>query len=87
MNLPRTLDSRSEDDDEMDRVLEQMQRALTEGPAAVAFDADGTLWSGDVGEDFFLFCVRERLLKAEASEALHSLARRFKLRSRCTKRI
>ncbi len=64
----------------MDRVLEQMQRALTEGPAAVAFDADGTLWSGDVGEDFFLFCVRERLLKAEASEALHSLARRFKLR-------
>lgn len=63
----------------MDRVIEHMQQALGAGPGVVAFDADGTLWSGDVGEDFFLFCVREGALKAEAGEALHALAQRFQI--------
>jgi phosphoserine phosphatase len=44
------------------------------GPAALAFDADGTLWSGDVSEDVFDHAVRSRLLKTEAAEVLAQTA-------------
>jgi phosphoserine phosphatase len=63
----------------MIRVIETLKQALDEGPGVVAFDADGTLWSGDVGEDFFLFCTERSALKDAASPALQELAQRFEL--------
>ncbi|HEV8247350.1 MAG TPA: HAD family hydrolase [Polyangiaceae bacterium] len=48
---------------------------------AIAFDGDGTLWSGDVGEDIFHHALRERLLKAEALPALRAAATRHALSS------
>ncbi len=34
-------------------VIARLERARVDGPAGLAFDADGTLWAGDVGEDVF----------------------------------
>jgi phosphatidylglycerophosphatase C len=37
-----------------DRIIERIEAAVRAHPGGVlAFDGDGTLWSGDVGEDFF----------------------------------
>lgn len=52
---------------DVDAILQEVRTLLDQGlPADVApvatFDADGTIWAGDVGEDFFAFFVRERLL-------------------------
>lgn len=46
--------------------------SLAEGVAngLLAFDGDGTLWSGDVGEDVFNHAVTRSLLREEAREAL-----------------
>lgn len=46
-------------------------------PAALAFDADGTLWTGDVGEDLFQYAVDLELLREEARAPLAEMARRF----------
>jgi phosphatidylglycerophosphatase C len=43
--------------------------------AAVAFDGDGTLWSGDVGEDVFRFATEHGLLREASDRALVELAR------------
>ncbi len=48
--------------------LEKLRAAHAE--AAVAFDGDGTLWTGDVGEDVFHHAVAERMLRSEALPAL-----------------
>jgi phosphatidylglycerophosphatase C len=49
--------------------------AMGGGPdAALCFDADGTLWSGDVGEDMFEFALENRLLRTDALPHLHGLA-------------
>ncbi|HEY0462900.1 MAG TPA: hypothetical protein VGC79_01770, partial [Polyangiaceae bacterium] len=49
-------------------VLELEGRLRADRPSALAFDADGTLWSGDVGEDVFRFAVSHGRLR-EASRA------------------
>jgi phosphoserine phosphatase len=41
----------------------------------LAFDGDGTLWAGDVGEDVFELAIAEDLLREPAREALEELAR------------
>ena len=58
------------------RLLERLQ-SLAEGGAngLLAFDGDGTLWSGDVGEDVFHTAVTARMLRDEAREALVQEAR------------
>lgn len=43
----------------------------------LAFDADGTLWSGDVGLDLFEALLRARAVRDEAAAALRELAARF----------
>jgi phosphatidylglycerophosphatase C len=48
--------------------LEELVRNA--GQAVAAFDGDGTLWTGDVGEDLFHRAVRERWLLPEALPAL-----------------
>lgn len=44
-------------------------------PAAIAFDGDGTLWAGDVGEDVFTYAVERGLLRDAGGPALEELAR------------
>lgn len=43
----------------------------------LAFDGDGTLWSGDVGEDVFHTAVGDRLLREAALPALRREAERW----------
>jgi phosphoserine phosphatase len=59
--------------------LERAKQALgaTATSGALAFDADGTLWSGDVGEDVFLAAIAEEALRPAALSALHGLALRY----------
>jgi phosphatidylglycerophosphatase C len=52
--------------------LEPRLRAGTE--CALAFDADGTLWSGDVGDDVFRFAVAHGRLREQARAALERQA-------------
>jgi phosphatidylglycerophosphatase C len=58
--------------------LAEARRRL--GPdALLAFDADGTLWEGDVGFDTFDALVGARAVRADALEALRDEARRHGL--------
>ena len=45
----------------------------------VAFDGDGTLWSGDVGEDVFEYSVSRDLLRDDAQPSLLASAREHHL--------
>ncbi len=57
-------------------ILDAIRSSLAPGErGAVAFDGDGTLWSGDVGEDFFHATVRRDDYRPEATAALKELAR------------
>lgn len=59
-------------------LVERLQRAHDPSmPAFVAFDGDGTLWSGDIGEDVFHHFVSRQLIVDEALEPLDALAARF----------
>lgn len=49
-------------------VAELERRQRSDRSNALAFDADGTLWSGDVGEDVFRYAVQHGRLR-EASRA------------------
>lgn len=48
----------------IDQVKQAIDLALFEAPkpAVAAFDADGTLWDTDMGENFFLYQIKEKLL-------------------------
>ena len=63
----RTLSPRAVTDE-----LEAL-RAGIESPA-ILFDADGTLWSGDIGIDAFVLAYEQGLLREEAAEALRKTA-------------
>lgn len=41
-------------------------------PQVAAFDCDGTLWSGDVGEGFFSWEIREGVVSAEVGRAMRA---------------
>ncbi len=61
---------------------EQLIETLTKvrsGPAVLAFDGDGTLWSGDVAEDVFLAAVEAGLMRDAPHAALRDAARRHGL--------
>lgn len=59
----------------MDCVIERIERATRDTDGCVlAFDADGTLWSGDVSDDVFLHCVENALLRPAARARLARLA-------------
>jgi phosphatidylglycerophosphatase C len=51
--------------------------AATGGGGVLAFDADGTLWSGDVGEDVFELAMNGALLREDAADALRREAAAF----------
>ena len=54
--------------DEAIAAIESARQAAPGG--AIAFDGDGTLWAGDVGEDFFAGFVAAAAAREEAREAL-----------------
>ena len=60
-------------------VRELQSRLRADRPSALAFDADGTLWSGDVGEDVFRFAVENGRLReaARAELELQATSRGF----------
>src|SRR5262245_11414602 len=53
-------------------IVRRLEKALEgrEGEGVLAFDADGTLWSGDVGIDLFEAALEARALREEARAAL-----------------
>lgn len=63
----------------VDEVCATIERAPSH--AVVAFDCDGTLWSGDVGEDWFVELIERAGLFESASRAMRDEARRHGLRA------
>jgi phosphatidylglycerophosphatase C len=57
--------------------LEAATRARARG--VVAFDADGTLWSGDVGDDFFRGVLAGGRIEPSAEAAMRALADEFRI--------
>jgi phosphoserine phosphatase len=55
-------------------IVERLVAARGPGPVALAFDADGTLWSGDVGEDTFESACQDGILKEESRATLAHIA-------------
>ena len=54
-----------------DELIAELERRLSAAqPAALAFDADGTLWSGDVGDDVFRYAVSHGRLREAARAAI-----------------
>jgi phosphatidylglycerophosphatase C len=53
--------------------VERLARARMPGPAGIAFDADGTLWAGDVGEDVFESACHTGFVRDEPREALEGV--------------
>lgn len=61
-------------------LLEALARTRGErADVVLAFDGDGTLWSGDVGEDLFQQALQEGGLREHALSALLAEAARFEL--------
>lgn len=65
-----------------DKLTSELSELLGDAdPASVvmAFDGDGTLWSGDVGEDLFRAAVRDEFLYDDALPALQAEAQRHQV--------
>lgn len=59
----------------VEALLSRLEGLSRERPGgAIAFDGDGTLWSGDVGEDYFSELVERRALPEAARAALGQAA-------------
>src|SRR5271156_1554385 len=55
-----------------------MDAVLRLAPATAAFDCDGTLWSGDAGETFFNWEIRQGLVPAEVGVAMRARHAEYK---------
>lgn len=60
-------------------VIERLKSLAGAAPGVLAFDGDGTLWAGDVGEDVFHAAIKERLLREAALPALQREAEAYGL--------
>ncbi|HEY4105396.1 MAG TPA: haloacid dehalogenase-like hydrolase [Polyangiaceae bacterium] len=59
-----------------EELIAELEPLLSTGePCALAFDGDGTLWSGDVGDDVFRFATTHGRLREDAREELERQAR------------
>lgn len=62
----------------VDELIERLARAKAAAPSGspcvVAFDADGTIWRGDVGVDLFEALLQEDKVRPAAARALEALA-------------
>jgi HAD superfamily phosphoserine phosphatase-like hydrolase len=61
-----------------DEVVARLAELVVPG-AALAFDADGTLWSGDIGIDAFEHLLERRAVRPEAVPALRNEAESYGL--------
>ncbi|MCP3102546.1 haloacid dehalogenase-like hydrolase [Myxococcus sp. K15C18031901] len=62
----------------VDETLERITRELEHTPGGVlAFDGDGTLWSGDVGDDLLTALTEGAGVRAPALERLRAMAPRY----------
>ena len=74
-------------------LLENLKHTFATDPSpsqlAMVTDADGTLWSGDIGVDFLQAGLRARLFGAEALEYSQTMAKSFNLtiHSDCTEQL
>ena len=66
------MNARSVSPDQL--IVELEQRVPSDQPSALAFDADGTLWSGDVGDDVFRYAVAQGRLREPARRELEHQA-------------
>jgi phosphoserine phosphatase len=57
---------------------EFLESVLRFQPRVAAFDCDGTLWSGDAGETFFDWEIREGLVPAEIGQAMRARYAEYK---------
>jgi HAD superfamily phosphoserine phosphatase-like hydrolase len=57
---------------------EFLESVLRLKPRVAAFDCDGTLWSGDAGETFFDWEVREGIVSAEIGTAMRARYAEYK---------
>lgn len=55
--------------------LERAREAAQGAPCVIAFDADGTIWRGDVGVDLFEAFLADDAVRPAAARALEALAR------------
>jgi phosphatidylglycerophosphatase C len=63
------------------QITERIANAQREAPGGVvAFDGDGTLWSGDVGEDFFHALVKNADFRPSARAAMEADIAEFDLK-------
>ena len=60
-------------------LIQELERRRVPGVNALAFDGDGTLWSGDVSEDVFSRAVTSELLRDAARPALVEAAAQFSI--------
>ncbi|HEY6555787.1 MAG TPA: haloacid dehalogenase-like hydrolase [Polyangiaceae bacterium] len=60
-------------------LIRELERRRAPGANALAFDGDGTLWSGDVSEDVFSRAVVAGLLRDDARPALAFAAAEFSI--------
>lgn len=62
-------------------VIDRLEAARVQHPdGVIAFDADGTLWSGDVGEDFFHALIARQAIRDQARDALVADAHEFSIK-------
>ena len=64
------------------QLVRELAAHLKDPSSALVFDADGTLWFADVGDDVFLAAIERALLKEDAREALLLAASSHNLRAR-----
>lgn len=57
---------------------EFVNAVVTLRPRVAAFDCDGTLWSGDVGEGFFSWEIREGVVSVEVGRAMRARYTEYK---------
>jgi phosphoserine phosphatase len=60
-------------------LVAELDRRLDQEHAVIAFDGDGTLWSGDIAEDVFAYAVANDLLLREPHSELERVAAAFGL--------
>lgn len=55
-----------------------LQSVLALRPRVAAFDCDGTLWSGDAGENFFAWEIKKGVVSPEVARAMHERYAEYK---------
>lgn len=56
------------------QLIDRLARERPDGECVLLFDADGTLWKGDIAEDAFELAIHEDSIKPEAREPLELVA-------------